>query len=379
MSGIYIHIPFCKSKCSYCDFYSVAHSSKKSSFIEALLREIEHKKLQLADNKIRTIYFGGGTPSQLNPKDIVLILDEIRKNYNIKHLEEITFEANPEDLNVDYLQALIDAGINRLSIGIQSLDDELLKFLRRRHSAKDAVLSVENARKVGFKNISIDLIYGIPGLSNQLWNNTLHSALDIGVEHFSAYHLGIEPKTLLYKQLTQGDFNVLDDDISFRQYCDLVEISGQRGVLQYEISNFAKTGFMSKHNSSYWNRTEYLGFGPSAHSFYDNKRSYNIASISEYCEKVVSNKDYFETETLTKSNVLNEIIMLSLRTVEGLNLSSIEKSFGSEHSNLIKSSLSKINTAFFQFDNNTIRLSSQGMFVSDDIIERLIDAFETSY
>ncbi|NCC87799.1 MAG: radical SAM family heme chaperone HemW [Clostridia bacterium] len=378
MSGIYIHIPFCKSKCSYCDFYSVAHSSKKSSFIEALLREIEHKKLKLADNKIRTIYFGGGTPSQLNPKDVVLILDEIRKNYNINHLEEITFEANPEDLNIDYLQALIDTGINRLSIGIQSLDDELLKFLRRRHSAKDAVLSVENARKVGFKNISIDLIYGIPGLSNQLWNNTLHSALDIGVEHLSAYHLGIEPKTLLYKQLTQGVFNVLDDDISYRQYCDLVEISEKRSIFQYEISNFAKIGFMSKHNSSYWNRTEYLGFGPSAHSFYKNKRAYNIASISEYCEKVVSNQNYFETETLTKNNVLNEIIMLSLRTVEGLNLTSIEKLFGSEHANLIKSSLSKINTVFFQFDNNIIRLSSQGMFVSDDIIERLIEVFETS-
>lgn len=378
MSGIYIHIPFCKSKCSYCDFYSVANSQKIKDFISALLKEIKIRKEQLSDKTIKTIYFGGGTPSQLAIKEIEIILNALAQHYKIKSTAEITFEANPDDLNINYLQALKSVGINRLSIGLQSLDNKILEFLRRRHTAEDGIKSVEIANKCGFENINVDLIYGIPGLSKKMWQETLHKTLKLPIQHLSAYHLGIEMNTLMYRQLKENRFQIIDEELSYKQYCDLLEVSSSYGINQYEISNFSKQGCQSKHNSAYWQRTEYLGFGPSAHSFYKNKRAYNIASISEYCEKVVSNQNYFETETLTKNNVLNEIIMLSLRTVEGLNLTSIEKLFGSEHANLIKSSLSKINTVFFQFDNNIIRLSSQGMFVSDDIIERLIEVFETS-
>ena len=343
MSGIYIHIPFCKSKCSYCDFYSIANSKKLTDFMPALLKEIEVRKECLTDKNIETIYFGGGTPSQLYIQDIEIILNQIYTHFQIKADAEISFEANPDDLNINYLRALKNLGVNRLSIGLQSLNDDMLRFLRRRHTADDAISSVENADKCGFKNISADLIYGIPRLSEKMWQETLHKTLKLPIQHLSAYHLEIEENTLMYRQLKENKFQVIDEELSFTQYCDLLEISSTYNINQYEISNFSKLGYQSKHNSAYWSRIEYLGFGPSAHSYYQNKRAFNVSDLDLYCKQIKKSQPHYETETLSVLDHINEAIMLSLRTVDGININDFEKDFGSTQTEKLKSSLKTIN------------------------------------
>ncbi|MDD4149905.1 MAG: radical SAM family heme chaperone HemW [Bacteroidales bacterium] len=371
MSGIYIHIPFCKSKCSYCDFYSVANSKKVEDFISALLKEIEIRKDHLSDKNIETIYFGGGTPSQLDVRDIEIIINELTKHYRIEPTAEISFEANPDDLNINYLQELKYIGINRLSIGLQSLDDDILKFLRRRHTAEVAIESVENANKYGFDNISVDLIYGIPGLSEKMWQETLHKTFKLPIEHLSAYHLGIEKNTLMYRQLKENKFQIIEEESSYRQYCDLLVISSSYGINQYEISNLAKSKYKSKHNSSYWQRTEYLGFGPSAHSYYQNQRAFNVSDINLYCEKIIRSEEHYQTEILSITDQMNETIMLSLRTVEGLNIENFENNFGEKQTNRLKSNLKSIESSNYNLEDGFIRLTPKGMFVSDDIISEL--------
>lgn len=371
MSGIYIHIPFCKSKCSYCDFYSVANNKKLADFIPALLKEIEIRKEYLTDKNIETIYFGGGTPSQLDIQDIEIILNQIYTHFPIKADAEISFEANPDDLNINYLESLKNLGINRLSIGLQSINNDILKFLRRRHTAEDAISSVENANKCGFKNISVDLIYGIPGLSEKMWQETLQKTFQLPIKHLSAYHLGIEENTLMHRQLKENRLQVINEELSFKQYYDLLEISSTYNINQYEISNFAKPGYKSKHNSSYWQRIEYLGFGPSAHSYYHNKRAFNISDLNLYCKNIMKSETYYETETLSVSDQINEAIMLSLRTINGLNINDFEKDFGSTQTEKLKSSLKTINQSNYKLENCYLKLTNKGMFVSDSIMSKL--------
>ncbi len=365
MSGIYIHIPFCKSKCSYCDFYSVANKLRIPDFINALLLEIDRKSYLLKDRTIKTIYFGGGTPSIVPAKQIEQILSKLYSNFQIGTTPEISFEANPDDLSKEYLNQLHSLGINRLSVGIQSLDNDILRFLRRKHTAQTALNCIDNAAKVGFQNISIDLIYGIPDLTNQIWNNNLIKALSLPVQHLSAYHLGIEKGTLLYKQLQKKQFSITNEEYSFKQYSELIEVSNKMKMYQYEVSNFAKQGFQSKHNSAYWKHIDYLGFGPSAHSFYNNTRANNSSSLLEYLD--AKNENTY-SETLNKTDLHNEVIMISLRTTKGIDLRLFKEKFGVASLYLLKKNLSQINPEMYNIDDQYLCLTKEGMFISDSII-----------
>lgn len=371
MSGIYIHIPFCKSKCSYCDFYSVANSAMRADFVKALIKEIELRKDELKDQKTETIYFGGGTPSQLNISELDIIFKKLYSVFNITGDCEISFEANPDDLDVEYLKNLKQTPVNRLSIGIQSIDDRILKIMRRRHNAADGIGAVENSLKTGFENISIDMIYGIESLSEKQWKNDLKNVLQLPVTHLSAYHLGIEEGTLLYRKLKEGKIKKIDEKYSFRQYEILLETTREYGFEQYEISNFAKDNKISKHNSAYWNRTEYLGIGPSAHSFIGDKRIINPPDVKKYIINCDNGLLQSETDTLSGTDILNETIMLGLRTVKGVNLISFLEKFGyEEHYSLLKKTES-LNPDYYKISDNYLYLTSAGMFVSDNIISTL--------
>ena len=373
MAGIYIHIPFCKSKCSYCDFYSVANSSYISDFVIALHSEIDLKKEALSSQIVDTIYFGGGTPSQLNVQQIKDILQHLFDSYNISKNAEITLEANPDDLTLQYLTLLKTSSINRLSIGLQSLDNDILQVMKRRHSAKEAVESVLLASKLGFSNISIDLIYGIDGLSNASWEQMLNEALSLPVSHLSAYHLGIEEGTLLYRQYKQGKHIKINEDKSFEQYNILVKIARHCGFEQYEISNFAKKQMVSKHNSAYWNEQEYLGLGPSAHSYIDNKRFFNTSNIKQYCSAIDSGESYFEIETLSLNDRINERIMLKLRTTNGLNLRDFKRDFGIKVLNRLNEKITGLNPKYYQINKEQLKLNSSGLFISDSIMAILFE------
>lgn len=372
--GIYIHIPFCKSKCSYCDFYSIANISFLEDFLNALDTEIDIRKSGFIDKEVSTIYFGGGTPSVLNELQIAKILDKIYSNFKIIKYPEITFEANPNDLNVNYLKNLLKLKINRLSIGIQSIDKDILAIMGRKHSPEIAIKSILDSNDCGFNNISIDLIYGILGLSIKKWEEILNYILKLPVNHLSAYHLGIEKGTLLYRKVLENKFDFIDEDLSFEQYKMLIDISNVNSFSQYEISNFSKDGYISKHNSSYWDGTDYIGFGPSAHSLHNNIRISNVRSIKEYIVRIKSKELFYETDKLSLTDRHNEKIMLGLRTTEGLNLSEIENIFGIKIKDKIVKSMSNINPNFYEFNNSYLKLTPLGMFVSDTIIEYLFES-----
>lgn len=373
MGSIYIHIPFCASKCSYCDFYSIANQALISEFLSALLIEIENRKEIFSKQNITTIYFGGGTPSLLSTNQIQIILDKIYSTYNIIENPEISLEANPEDLSLDYLNDLCKTDVNRLSIGLQSLDNKLLKLMRRRHNSEIALKSVIDAFNLGFTNISLDLIYGIAGLTNSDWRKHLETVLNLPITHLSAYHLGVEEGTLLNRKLKEGSFQIIDENTSFEHYQTLLEVSRNYGFEQYEISNFAKSGFESKHNSAYWIEAEYLGFGPSAHSYFDGKRFWNIANVKEYIDKIKNNSDTFEFEILSETDKLNEKIMLGLRTTKGLDLEIMETIFGEKpKQNLIKR-LKLVNPKNYFLEEGVLRLTPVGIFVSNSIMEKLFE------
>ena len=372
MSGIYVHIPFCKSKCIYCDFYSIALPSLIPDFCNALYNEIEQRRQIFSGKTINTIYFGGGTPSMLEIGTIEKILLTIRKNYFVDSNAEITVEANPENLNAEYLHGLRQIGINRLSIGVQSFDDATLKFLKRRHSASEAIESVETAASCGFDNISIDLIYGISGLSDEQWHKELETAFSLPITHLSCYCLGIEENTLLHKYLCENIYTPSDEETCLRQFLAFDSISAEHGFDHYEISNAGKPGMHSLHNSSYWDRSEYLGFGPGAHSYYGNSRSWNISNVKEYVNCISKSKSYSTSEELSESNVYEEYIMLGLRTARGINLHYIENIFGKNKSKNISETIKTLPSDLYTLDADRLSLTSKGMFVSDSIIVELI-------
>ncbi len=373
MSGIYVHVPFCKSKCIYCDFYSIAVQSLIPDYIEAIKKEIVLRKNQLNDKNISTIYFGGGTPSILSIAQTDEIFSTIRQNYNITKNAEITFEANPENLDREYLSQLRKIGINRLSIGIQSFDNEILKFLKRRHTAEKAIECVNSANELGFNDISIDLIYGIDGLSNKMWEQELEIATSLPITHISCYCLGIENGTLLNRYLNEGKYSPKDDENCLQQFLIFDKKVTEKGFEHYEISNAGKPNFHSKHNSSYWDRTEYLGFGPAAHSYYTNTRSWNFADLKTYCKGLQDNSNAIsESEILSPDEIYEETIMLGLRTSEGINLDNISKIFGSEKANFLRKRISNLQAELFNFDGKHFSLTAKGMFVSDKIIIEVI-------
>ncbi len=323
MSGIYIHIPFCKSRCKYCDFYSNTNLQFRDDYVAALICEINDRKHYLTDNHINTIYLGGGTPSLLPVDSILLILNNIKESFDLANDVEITLEANPGDLTEEYLRQLKAIGINRLTIGIQSFDNSMLSLIGRRHTAEQAVEAVKNAREAGFNNISIDLIYGLPGQTLEAWQKQLNTALTLDIQHISTYCLSYEEGTPLTKMLEAKEIEAIDDLTENQMYEILVNTLKNNGFVQYEVSNFSKSGMHSRHNSAYWDGTEYLGIGAAAHSYNGVSRQWNKSDIIEYIRTAKEHCIQPETEILTEQDKYNECVMLSLRTTKGINLNEL--------------------------------------------------------
>jgi len=368
MAGIYIHIPFCYKRCDYCDFYKTTNISLKTDFLTVLDKEITKYASFISSQDIKTIYFGGGTPSVLEISEVKRILDTIySKIKDRRGVKEITFELNPDDGDLQYLKGLRETGINRLSIGIQSFDDDLLQVLNRRHNSYQAENVVENSRKVGFKNISVDLMYGLPGMSMEKWNKTIDKVLSLGVEHISAYHLTYEPGTVFGKKLENGIFTETPEEESVKQFKVLIEKLKNAGYEHYEVSNFSMPGKRSLHNSNYWNSVKYLGLGPSAHSFDGSKRWWNVSSIGKYLKgEFVENE-----EILTETDRYNELVMLKLRTAEGISTEKL-KGAGERYHSFFKANIEKhISSGNVKFENERYFITQKGIFISDYIISEL--------
>ena len=373
MAGIYIHIPYCKSFCSYCDFYHVLLPEDTDPLIDSLIAEASLRSGYLAGETVATIYIGGGTPSVLPADRTAFLLNSIRKLFTVESGSEITIEINPDDTDTDYMKALLDNGFNRISIGVQSLRDQDLRLLNRRHTAKQASLAIESALAAGFGNVSVDLIYGIPGLDAEAWAENLDRTLSYGIKHLSAYHLTVEPGTLLSKMKEKGVFNETDEEDSNNQFSMLVEKTASAGFIQYEISNFARPGFFSVHNSNYWRQVKYLGLGPSAHSFNGYSRQWNERDVKKYIKSVKSGKLSFEREELDRRTRFNEYIMTSLRTVWGINLEYIEEVFEKEgYDYIVNLSGKLVDYGLMKQDQKTLVLTNQGKMISDNIISELM-------
>jgi len=376
MAGIYIHIPFCKSRCIYCDFFSTTSLTERDKYVAAIKKELELRIDYLPLNaKIETIYFGGGTPSMLRAEQLCDVLNHIKQIYNVTENAEITIEGNPDDLCIDFLESIKKGGFNRLSMGVQTFNDKRLKFLCRRHTADIAKKSVENARKVGFDNISIDLMYGFPEESLADWISDIDQALLLAPEHISAYSLMYEEGTQLYKMLESGRIEEIDEDVSVKMYNLLIERLQSSGYEHYEISNFGKKGMHSRHNSSYWEGIPYLGVGAGAHSFDGNSRQWNPNSLEEYIAGIVSNNPIFEKEELTPNQRYNEMVMTGLRTAKGIDLKRLETLFGKHRLEYCKNNARPhIEAGRLEiYDNtNSMRLTRNGLFVSDDIMSDLM-------
>ena len=372
MASIYIHIPYCKQKCTYCNFHFKIAQNDKKEMLKMIKKEIKMRKSYLNGAQISSIYFGGGTPSILNKIEIKSIINTIYKNFKINISAEITLECNPDDLNINKLSELKEIGINRLSIGIQSFDDDDLKFMNRSHNAKEAISSIQLSKESGFDNITIDLIYGLPNQSNAKWEKNLAQMLNLDIQHFSAYSLTLEPKTKLKYLIDRKLVTPLDDKMIIEHFNTLLEITSENNFVHYEISNFGKEGFFSKHNTAYWKNKYYLGVGPSAHSFNGFSRQWNVASNKKYIEKVNENNSYFEIEQLSKNQQYNEYIFTALRTIWGVELDYINKQFGQEALDYFKKQIinwkvkGKINQ-----EENTYTLTKQGKLYADAIASDL--------
>lgn len=372
MAGIYFHIPFCKQACHYCDFHFSTSLKNKVGLLEAIRREISLRQEYLGTKNLGTVYFGGGTPSMLLNGEILEIFSEISHYFLIDKDAEITLEANPDDLTLEKLKELADTPINRLSIGIQSFREKDLKFLNRIHTSNDAVESVKNAQRAGFKNITIDLIYGIQSLSNDQWKENIQRALELDVQHISCYSLTIEPKTALAAFIKKGEARPIDPQKGAEQFVILMEEMRKNNFIHYEISNFCKEGFYSKHNSNYWKGEKYLGLGPSAHSFDGRSRQWNVKSNSAYINSLGKNVVPFEKEVLTEAQRYNEYVLTALRTIWGVDIDHIRKTFSSN----ILSHFEKEKQLFldggmiFQ-DNDRVLLSGKGKLFADRIASDL--------
>ena len=373
MAGIYLHIPFCKTRCIYCDFYSTTRSELKPRYVQALCRELTMRKEYLKGEDIETIYFGGGTPSQLEKEDFEQIFDTIREHYGLNHCQEITLEANPDDLSQEYLEMLSSLPFNRLSMGIQTFDDATLKLLKRRHNARTAIEAIDRCRKADFQNISIDLIYGLPGETKERWENDLRQAISLNVEHISAYHLTYEKGTRIYEMLQSHRISEVDEESSLRFFSALMDTLGAAGYEHYEISNFCKPGMYSRHNTAYWKGIPYLGCGPSAHSFNAETREWNTASLEGYIKSIEEGHRSSETEILDKVTRYNEYIMTSLRTMWGISLTYTEEAFGTELCQYCtKMAAPYLQSHKLEMQADRLRLTREGIFVSDGIISDLM-------
>lgn len=372
MPGIYIHIPFCKQRCRYCAFYSSTKHHLQHRYINALCRELSERN-HYTEGAIETIYLGGGTPSTLTAEALSCIFETISQHFHIADNPEITLESNPDDLTREYIQALRTLPINRLSIGIQSLNDRQLSALGRRHNAQKAQKAVAEAQDAGFDNISIDLMFALPSSTLHEWENDIKHAIALSPQHISAYNLTYEEGTPLYQSMQQGKIKPIDEDINIAQFETLIKYLKEAGYHHYEISNFAKPGYESRHNSSYWNDTPYIGCGAAAHSYNGNSRRWNISDIEQYIIGVENGKNIFEEEHLSKAEKYNDAILTRLRTSKGIPLQWIADKFGDDFAKRMYIAAKKhITAGCLTEENGSIRLTTKGIFISDYIIRNLI-------
>lgn len=364
MAGIYIHIPFCKQACAYCDFHFSTNLKSKSDLVSAILKEIDTRKEYLIAENIETIYFGGGTPSLLSPTELSDILEKVHSVFNITSNAEITLEGNPDDLSIHKLNELKQLGINRLSIGLQSFNDEELKWMNRAHSAHESINSVKLAQDAGFKNITIDLIYGSKFQDLSSWQKTLETALLLNVQHISAYNLTIEAKTKLGVNHSHKTEPAINEELSAQQFVVMIETLKKNNFIHYEISNFGKEGCFSKHNTNYWLGSDYLGLGPSAHSFNGTSRQWNVASNAGYMSAVNLNKPYYEIELLGEKEKHNEYILTRLRTMWGCDINEIQLLFGLQHANNFTQTAKKY-IQFFEDETSVYKLNLEGKLRAD--------------
>lgn len=373
MAGIYIHIPFCRKLCFYCDFYHLIGAGDNKNFVDAIIRETTLRKDYLGNEKVKTIYLGGGTPSVFSAKDLGLILNNIYKEFSLEEENEITIEMNPDDVTTEYLEGIKSLGVNRISLGIQSWRDEDLKLLNRRHDSERAVSALKDIFATGFQNVSIDLIYGIPGMALSDWESNLDFSFSFDIKHLSAYHLTIEKGTVFGKMQEKGLISEIDEEESASLFNILIKKAEVAGFIQYEISNFGKPGYFSQHNSNYWKQVKYLGLGPSAHSFNGYSRQWNRSDLKKYINELRSGNLDFEIEELDTKTRFNEYIMTSLRTMWGLDLDYIEKTFEKEGYDYVINTSSKFRKyGMMKQEKNCLVLTNQGKMISDNIISEFM-------
>lgn len=371
MSSLYIHIPYCKKLCYYCDFHFSLNLKTRDVLIPAMCKELEMQKKFFFEQPISTLYFGGGTPSVLSPQELEHLFNSIHSNYTIQSDAEITFECNPDDITPQYVELLRSLGVNRLSIGTQSFFDDDLQLLNRRHSANAAREAVKIAQMCGFKNITVDLIYGLPNMTLNRWKQNLLEVEKLNVQHLSAYSLMVEKYTALYKFVNTGRFILPSDEDVVQQFEYLVDWAQKNGFEQYEISNFAKPNYESKHNSSYWTGKSYLGIGPSAHSFDGEKRFWNISHNAKYVEAINSGMLPQEIEILSRVDMFNELIMTGLRMKKGILIQQIQNDFGEYYPAFERKIDSFIQQNLVQIIEGRILLTQQGIMLSDMIMSEL--------
>ena len=368
MAGIYIHIPFCYKACYYCDFHFSTSLTLKTKLIGAICKELKLKNKYLGSQPVETIYFGGGTPSILEEKYIAKILKTIYKYFSISKSLECTFEVNPNDLTVDKTRSLIKLGVNRFSVGAQSFDDIQLKLLNRSHTSKQIGRSIKLIQDLGVNNINIDLMYGTPNLKNKLWENNLMKALSLNVTHVSCYCLTIEKGTVFHKMVNSGNLKLDSDDNIKLQFLTMRDVLRRNNFVHYEISNFCIPSFESKHNSSYWKGKNYLGVGPSAHSFNGKKRHWNIKNNYKYIDALNNDNNYFEEEILTKKNIANEYILTNIRTNKGLARNILSRLTNKIEYSKLMSQLDKlINDSLIINKKDRFYLTQNGMILCDKI------------
>lgn len=373
MPGIYIHIPFCKKRCIYCDFYSTTRNEIRQVYTDMLCKELEMRKDYLNGEDIDTIYFGGGTPSQLDESQLSKILSCIYKIYKVKNDTEITIECNPDDLKPEYIAMLRRLPFNRISMGIQTFNEDTLNVLQRRHTANEAIEAYKNCRNAGFQNISIDLMYGLPHETIKQWQSDLQQAIDLKPEHISAYHLIYEKRTPLYQLLKQHKVQEVDENLSLKFFTMLMDELKVAGYIHYEISNFCLPNYHSKHNSGYWTGKKYLGCGPSAHSFDGTSRQWNVSSLDAYLKGIREGILNFEKEEENLYTRYNDFVITSIRTYWGMNLSTLKERFGDKlFRYCLKMASPYIDRKLMTVRNNTLCLTREGIFISDGIMSDLL-------
>lgn len=371
MAGIYIHIPYCKQACSYCDFYFSTSLSSKDGFVQTLLKEIALRQAETIQ-PIDTIYFGGGTPSLLSIEEINHILSAIHQYYTVSPGAEVTLEANPDNLTDQYLRGLLQVGINRLSIGLQSFNEQELHELKRTHTAQQNLQVVKRAQAAGFNNISVDLIYGTPWITLEQWQQHLQTVIDLDVQHISCYQLTIEEKTELHHRIKKGQVPVPDDAHTEQQFLLLIAVLKQAGFVHYEISNFGKPGFFSRHNTSYWKDIPYIGLGPSAHGYDGKKRYANVPNIHTYIRKITAGEAWYEVEERNEKNVYNDLVLTGLRTIFGVDITLIEKKLNQSYANYFQRKAQPyVEKGDIIKENYVYRLKEEAFLFADGISQDL--------